>query len=146
MTLQSWVEYGWLRPHKTSRAEVSELMAIVDRDLESARLEQLTPDWRFGIAYNAALKLCTILLYASGYRAGRDLAHKRTVDSLPLILGEGRKADARYLDKCRIKRHAVEYETAGTATEKDADELIGVAFALRTDVLGWLGQNHPELL
>lgn len=26
----------------------------------------ISADWRFGIAYNAALKLCTILLYASG--------------------------------------------------------------------------------
>ena len=121
------------------------MLAIVDRDLESARLERLSPDWRFGIAYNAALKLCTVLLYASGYRAGRELAHKRTVESLPLILGEGRTKDARYLDGCRIKRHQIEYETAGSATDVDADELIDFASALRTDVLVWLRANHPEL-
>lgn len=143
--MQKWVEYGWLRPHQSSRAEIADLMAIVDRDLESARIERLSPDWRFGIAYNAALKLCTILLHASGYRAGRELQHKRTLDSLPLILGEDRKKDARYLDSCRIKRHKVEYETAGGATDADADELIEFVSALRADVPAWLRSNHPEL-
>ena len=146
MSLQKWLEFGWLRPHQTSQAEVMDLLSIVDRDLASARLEKLSPDWRFGIAYNAALKLCTILLYASGYRAGRDLAHKRTVDALPLILGEGRTNDARYLDKCRVKRHVVEYETAGGASEAEADELIDFTAALRTDVFAWLRANHAELL
>ena len=46
-------------------------------------------DWRFGIAYNTALKLCTILLYASGYRAERTLQHYRTIQAMPLILGKG---------------------------------------------------------
>jgi len=91
------------------------------------------------------LKLCTILLHASGYRAGRELQHKRTLDSLPLILGEDRNKDARYLDSCRIKRHEVEYETAGGATDADADELIEFVSALRDDVLAWLRANHPEL-
>jgi hypothetical protein len=34
-------------------------------------------DIRFGIAYNAALKLCTILLYTEGYRPEKTLQHFR---------------------------------------------------------------------
>jgi hypothetical protein len=45
------------------------LLSIVDRDLKDAREQAISPDWRLGIAYNAALKLCTVLLHASGYRA-----------------------------------------------------------------------------
>jgi len=146
MTLRKWVEYGWLRPHESSREEIRNLLAVVDRDLENARIEKLSPDWRFGIAYNAALKLCTVLLYASGFRADRELAHKRTVDALPLILGEKRAGDARYLDTCRKKRHVVEYETAGGASDGEAEELIEFAAGLREDVLGWLRANHPELM
>jgi len=146
MTLRKWVEYGWLRPHRSSREEIRGLLAIVDRDLASAAVEKLSPDWRFGIAYNAALKLCTVLLYASGFRADRELAHKRTVDALPLILGEKRAGDARYLDTCRKKRHIVEYETAGGASDGEADELIGFARELREEVLGWLRAKHPELM
>ncbi len=121
------------------------MLSIVDRDIESARVEQLSPDWRFGIAYNAALKLCTILVHASGYRPERTRHHYLTIQTLPLILGEGRKADARYLDTCRIKRNKVEYETAGSATEMDAEELAAFAVGLRKDVVSWLKRKHPEL-
>ena len=146
MSLQKWREFGWLREHRSSREEIRDLLAIVDRDLENARVERLSPDWRFGIAYNAALKLCTALLYASGYRADRQLQHKRTIDALPLILGEGRAKDARYLDRCRVKRHEVEYETAGSATDADADELIEFTVRLRGEAVVWLRAKHPELM
>ena len=55
--------------------------------------------------YNAALKLCTILLYAEGYRPEKTLAHYRTLQALPLILGTERQDDADYLDTCRSKRN-----------------------------------------
>ena len=54
-------ESAWLRPHTTSKGEISSLLAIVERDLADARRE-ISADWRFGIAYSAALRLCTILL------------------------------------------------------------------------------------
>ena len=68
MTLKNWVDNRWLKEHKTSAKEIAELFGIVDRDLKAAQTKDLDADWRFGIAYNSALKLCTILLYASGYR------------------------------------------------------------------------------
>ena len=75
MTLKQWVENGWLRRHQVKSQEVADLFQIVDRDLQDARERNISNDWRFGIAYNAALKLCTILLYAEGYRAERNLQH-----------------------------------------------------------------------
>ena len=62
MTLQQWADNGWLKPHKSSRQEIGNLLAIARRDLEDAGARDISEDWRFGIAYNAALKLCTILL------------------------------------------------------------------------------------
>ncbi len=104
MSLQQWADNGWLRSHTTSAEEASSLLAIVERDLTDADGD-ISSDWRFGIAYNAALKLCTILLYASGYRAERTQQHYRTLQALPLILGDESKADAEYLDACRNKRN-----------------------------------------
>jgi hypothetical protein len=121
-------------------------MSIVDRDLEDAARKGLSADWRFGIAYNATLKLCTILVHASEYRPERTLQHYRTLQALPLILGDGRKDDASYLDSCRIKHNTVEYDMAGAATDADAQELPEFGRKLRRDVLGWLKQNHPGLL
>jgi predicted nuclease with RNAse H fold len=54
-------------------------MAIVECDMKDAVEGGISADWRFGIAYNAALKLCTILLYAEGYKAERTLQRYRTI-------------------------------------------------------------------
>jgi hypothetical protein len=146
MSLQQWANNGWLKAHQTSPKEIQDLLKIVERDLADAVVEDISADWRFGIAYNAALKLCTILIYVSGYRPEKALQHYRTLQALPLILGPNRRADADYLDACRIKRNTVEYDYAGGATKKDADELIAFTQELRVDVRTWLHENHIELL
>ncbi len=146
MSLKQWADNGWLKSHQTSAGEIGNLLAIARRDLTDAGTGGLSADWRFGIAYNAVLKLCTILIYASGYRPDRNLAHYRTLQALHQVLGPERKADAAYLDTCRIKRNTVEYDMAGAATEADAEDLIAFATQLETDVLHWLERNHPELL
>jgi len=79
---------GSPQPHKTSRAEIRELWEIVERDLADAASGGISADWQYGIAYNAALKLCTILLYATGYKPAKGaMAHSRTLNALPHILG-----------------------------------------------------------
>jgi hypothetical protein len=146
MSLKDWADSGWLRAHQSSRQEIKDLLSIVERDLSDSSEGGISADWRFGIAYNAALKLCTILVHASGYRPEKMLQHYRTIQALPLILGEGRREDADYLDKCRIKRNTVEYDMAGAATDADAAELHDFAKELRTDALDWLKRNHPDLV
>jgi hypothetical protein len=145
MTLKQWQDNGWLRSHATSPEEIGNLLAIVDRDLRDAQ-GGISPDWRFGIAYNAALKLCTILLYAEGYRPERTLQHYRTIQCLPIILGPGRRMDAEYLEACRTKRNRVEYDYVGGASEDDVSELLDFAKELRGQVLRWLEASHPALL
>ncbi len=146
MSLGTWSKNGWLRPHRTTPAQIAELFAIVDRDLEDAGTERLSTDWQFGIAYNAALKLCTILLYAEGYRPEKNLAHYRTLQALPLILGAGRQHDADYLDACRSKRDTAEYDSAGRISPEEARELINFSMELRDIALSWLKSSHPGLV
>lgn len=145
MTLRQWRDNGWLRPHATSAEEIGNLLAIVDRDLQDAQ-GGISPDWRFGIAYNAALKLCTVLLYAEGYRPERTLQHYRTIQCLPMVLGAKRRADAEYLDACRMKRNRVEYEYVGGTSEDDVRELLDFTKDLRDQVLFWLKATHPTLM
>lgn len=145
MSLENWVKNGWLRPHQTNRQQIADLLAIVERDLADARNTSVSADWQFGIAYNAALKLCTILLYASGYRPEKNLAHYRTLQALPLILGADRDDDADYLDACRAKRNTAEYDVAGTVSQSEADELREFASALQTEVIEWLRSKHFTL-
>lgn len=145
MTLQQWVENGWIRAHKTSAEEIKDLMQIVERDLGDIR-ESISADWRFGIAYNAALKLCTILLYAAGYRAERNLQHYRTIQALPLILGAGKKSDAEYLDSCRTKRNIVEYNRVGAVSETEVEELVRFVIDFKAEVINWIRKSHPDLI
>jgi hypothetical protein len=117
----------------------------VERDLDDAQGD-ISSDWRFGIAYNAALKLCRILLSAEGYRPSHELQHYRTLAALPEILGGGKKQDAEYLNDCRKKRNIVEYDDVGGASKSDADELIGFVKEFKDEVIACLKKNHPELL
>jgi|GEM_PF-1381705 len=125
MSLKMWLENGWLVTHQTTRRQVGDLLTMVHRDLHVAT-GTADLDWSFGIAYNAALKLCTILLFASGYRAGRDLNHYRTLTSLPLILGPDRAPDAAYLDQCRMKRNDVTLVGFGTFKVAKRAARVGV--------------------
>ena len=145
MSLREWAEGQWLRPHATSREEIAGLLGIVERDLADAGRD-ISAEWRFGIAYNAALRLCTILLYAEGYRPERNLQHYRTIQALGLVLGPDRQADVEYIEVCRKKRNIIEYDAAGTVTERDATELAAFVVELRDRVLAWLREHHTELL
>ena len=146
MSLQTWYENGWLRRHQTSQEEIGNLLGIVYRDLEDAQGKSLSSDWQFGIAYNAALKLCTCLVYAEGFRLEKNLAHYRTLQALYVILGDTHRNDAAYLDACRMKRNTLEYDIAGVATQADADELLAYVQELREMVIKWLKEQHPDLM
>jgi hypothetical protein len=146
MSLQDWMANGWLRAHQPTHREIADLFAIAERDIKDARTGNVSADWRFGIAYNAALKLCTVLLHAAGYRPEKTLQHYRTLQALPMILGDEWKRDAEYLEACRRKRNVVEYDRVGDASDADARELLDFIADFRTAVHDWLRKHHPHLL
>lgn len=144
MNLKDWEENGWIRPHQTSKEEIGNLFNIVKRDLEDAQRKDVSDDWKFGIAYNAALKLCTILLYLSGYRPEKLSAHYRTIRAISVILGPEKEDDINYLDSCRMKRNIIEYDLAGTTSESEAQELVEFVKEFEITVLNWIKLNHPK--
>lgn len=146
MSLLQWQNNGWLRPHVTDKFEIANLLAIVDRDMEDAAADGISDDWKFGIAYNAALKLATIMLYASGFKPEKNLAHYRTLLAIEFTIGVHRKDDAAYLDACRIKRNVVEYDNIGGASHAEAIELLDFVKELRQEVLEILAEKYPDLL
>ena len=115
MTLQSWLHNDWLKPHKTSRNEVSDLFALIERDLADCQAAGLSADWRLNIAYNAALQAATIALAASGYRAGQS-HHYRIIQSLAHTIAAPATLIAQF-DQFRKKRNLGGYERAGVASD-----------------------------
>ena len=145
MSLKQWADNGWLHSHTTSEEEIRKLLAMVERNLRDAS-ENISADWRFSIAYNAALTLCNVLLYSEGYRASREAHHYRVIQSLQLTLGSEHRADIEYLEACRRKRNIIKYEVPGAATEENARELIEFVIHFKTIVMDWLRKKHPQFL
>lgn len=136
-----------MRKYKTSAQEVRGLLALVERDLADAAREEVSTDWRFNIAYNAGLQLATLLLYATGYRAGKgEGKHYRVIQGLPLVMGDQFSTLRDYLDSCRRKRNVSEYDAVGTVSQKEAEDLICAVQEFKIEVENWLRRNHPELL
>lgn len=145
MSLEDWLANGWLTEHETSKQEIADLLGIVERDLAASQTPNLTPDWRFNIAYNAARQAATAALAAEGYRAARESHHYRVIQSLAYTLG----ADAgqiRLFDQFRKKRNVGEYGRAGTVSDQEAEEVLALAQTLRDDLKEWLHAHHPELI
>lgn len=144
LSLKQWEDNGWLNPEPTSRDEVQNLFAIIERDLRDSQ-KPVSADWQFGIAYNAALKLCTILLRSEGYRPAHGNHHYRTIMSIPQILGPQWEDNAEYLNACRMKRNTLEYDYAGCVTDEDVNEILDFLRGFRKHVKEWLEANHPDL-
>ena len=144
MSLQHWESNGWLVAHVASRQEISDLLAIADRDLNDAQTPGLSADWRLNIAYNAALQAATAALAAAGYRAAREAYHHRVIQSLAFTIG----ADATLVlqfDRYRKKRNIGGYERAGAVSDQEAEEMLELAKRIRHEVTVWIKVNHPDL-
>jgi hypothetical protein len=145
MSLDDWKKNGWLIEHRTSPQEIAEILAAVDRDLSACLTPNLDTDWRFNIAYNAALQAATAALAAAGYRAIREMHHYRVIQSLAFTIG----ADASLLDlfdRLRKKRNIGMYERAGIISDHEAGEMLSLAEKLLASVLAWLRRDHSDLL
>ena len=119
MTLQGWLRDGRLTNYTTSPQEIRDLRNAAARDLRDCRIPELSADWRFNIAYNAALRMATAALAACGYRASRDQHHLRIVHSLEFTVG----ADAGLIgvfDRFRKKRNIGTYERPGVRRDSVA--------------------------
>ena len=123
MSLEDWSKNGWLVEHKTSPAEISDLLAIADRDLTDCRAQGLSAEWKLNIAYNAALQAATAALAACGYRAPREAHHYRVIQSLALTIG-AESSLVRKFDAFRKKRNIGGYERVGMVSDQEATEMI----------------------
>jgi hypothetical protein len=98
MTLNDLRRQGRLRPHKTSRKEVDDLLRLAERDLGDAQVPGVSTDRRFMIAYEAAVALATIPLHAAGFRTEGTGHHQTTFLALPLVMGVENSDLADHLD------------------------------------------------
>ncbi len=144
-SLESWLRNRWLVQHTSSSEEIANLFALSDRDLDACQTKNLPADWRFAIAYNAALQAATAALAAAGYRASRESHHHRVIQSLEFTLAPERKLIDTF-DRFRKKRNISSYDVAGAVSDKEAHEMYELAATLRAKVEPWIRKNHRKLL
>jgi hypothetical protein len=145
MSFDLYLRNAWIRRHQTSVQEITNLIAVADRDIGQCQLPGLGPEWRFDIAYNAALQLSVASLAASGFRAERQNKHQRAFECLAFTVGLDQK-EVDLLDRYRRKRHVAVYEHVGAVSDQEAAEMITLSQRLRKIVVDWLRREHPELL
>ena len=144
MSFEDWVKNGWLEVHKSSKEEIANLLGIVERDLKDSKAKDVSNDWRFAIAYNAALQASTAALAAAGYRATRESHHYRVIQSLSLTLGKD-AAFIRSFDAFRKKRNVSNYDIGGGVSDRELQEMATIAQTLHAEVEQWIRSNQPSL-
>jgi hypothetical protein len=145
MILESWLRNGWLTEHEPTKQEITDLLAIVDRDLHDCRIPGLSPEWRLNIAYNAALQAATAALAAYGYRAARDAHHFRIIQSIAHTIGAENSLILQF-EAFRKKRNISGYERMGEVSDHEAEQMLALATVLRDEVIDWLRSNYPQFL
>jgi hypothetical protein len=146
MSLEKWVEYGWLRSEPTSPNEIKSLLGIVDRSLADSKVEAVSTDLRFIAAFNAALCIATLALRATGHRTVTQAGHHvKTIESLEFTL----KPNATIIQKFKTfnnKRNKSVYDVAGAISDQELDSMIGLASELKQNTIAWLREVHPKLI
>ncbi|MEP7326726.1 MAG: hypothetical protein ABI836_12315 [Gemmatimonadota bacterium] len=145
MTFDLWLQNGWIRAHETSPAEIAELLAVADRNLADAGIDELSADARMGFAHAASIAVANAALAAAGYRPGRERHHERLIDSLAHTVGADSKTIRRLHDQ-RVSRNTMTYERIGTVTEQEAKDAVVHANELTAIVRKWLMKEHPKLM
>lgn len=148
MTLNQWLAEGKLKAHHARKEEIAGLFELVARDIKNASVEDLTSDWRFSIAYNAALNLATIPLILSGHRtvAAKGGHHYITITALTETMGAEQKKRVQFLNACRNKRHMTTYDSVCVVQESDVTELLDQIKTFQEDLVAWMQQVHPNFL
>ena len=146
MSLKGLLNQGKLRPHKTSKKEINNLITMIERDIKDSGVKGLSNDRKFATVYNAALQAATILLYCSGYKTKGGAHHFTTFQCVKYILGKEYRDVGEYFDSCRVKRNTADYFYAGGVSGKEVRELTDEAKLFFERVKNWVRNNYPKLL
>ena len=144
MSLKLWLESGWLKEHKPTSHEITELLAVADRALTDSQVPELSSEGKLNMAHNAALQSSAAALAAAGYRASREAYHYYVIQSLAFTL-QLDEPIIRTLHKLCRKRHISDYERPGTVTEQEAQDMVELAKLVRRQAEEWIRDKHKEL-
>ena len=102
--------------------KIEDSLNLAKRDVNVARsVLNENCDWAFSIAYNAMLQAVRALMFSKGYRPTGSNQHISVIRFAELFL---REEDVSILERMRRKRHTTIYDTAGTISEIEAENIV----------------------
>ena len=145
MSLQDWVDNGWLRVHETKPGDIHELLKRADKNLNESYKMTGDQDWQFNIIYAAIINLANAALMAEGYRTRGGSHHYYAIESLELTINLDSHLVS-MLDSFRKKRHIATYERCGVISVDMVEQILRITQELQKRVMNWLNNKHPDLL
>jgi len=132
--LHNLVKARQLKPEPPDQVEFVNLVSAAKRYLQDARVEGLSEQGRFSLAYSAAHALALAALRWHGYRSdSRYLVFQCLQHTVGLA-----SAKWRVLDTCHKQRNLAEYEGHLEVTPQLLQELLGITGELlqKVEALG----------
>lgn len=146
MTLENLLAIHRLQNFNPTPASVQQLLASAERNLNDAKLEELSSDNRFDAAYKTIMQCAMLGLWANGYRTSTSQPghHQTALQALPKTLGIEQDTII-VLDALRKQRNLNDYE-GDPVTETAVVECLAQAQSLLAHTKKWLKANQPQLL
>lgn len=140
MTLENLIGKG-LESEPFDRAEIDRLLEKITTKIDDAKVEAISRETRFDIAYEALLQIGLTALRCHNVRPNsRGGHHVIALQTLPLTVGYP-KEKVRLLEEFRKQRAAGLYDGSFTPSQQELTELINEVCALRGQLVDWIGNN-----
>jgi len=127
MPLENWLKAGRLNKHTTSKEEIEAIYSVVNRCLKDASIKGLSSDQKFIQSYQAALEAAMALIYCNGYKPTKIGHHYTAWGCIRELLSSEQHQAIELFEKAAKKRNKLNYDTAGLASQGDADVLYDMA-------------------
>ena len=141
MTLENLIGRG-LERESSERAEINRLLEKITTKIVDARVEAISCETRFDIAYEALLQIGLTALRCHNLRPNsRGGHHVATLQTLPLTTGYP-KGKVRLLEEFRKQRAAGLYDGSFTPSKQELTELIDEVCALQKLLEEWIKRHQ----
>jgi len=145
MSLENLLKINKLQTHHPSRESVQRLLRAAARNIEDARVAEISGETRFDAAYKCIMQCAMVALWANGYRTSTSQPghHQTAIQTLPITMGVD-QSTVIVLDALRKQRNINDYE-GDPINEQAVVECIKQAEQLYKAVNAWLAVNRPDM-
>jgi hypothetical protein len=150
MNLKDWAAKQNLKEEKSSRKEISDLLALADQKIKDCVVlsgVEVSTDLYHACVYEAAIPCAKAVLRAEGFQVPKEAegGHSKLFQSLTLTL-DAKQKYLNALQESRKKRNQTLYVAIVGEDKSVIDNLLVLVRELRADAETWIHKHHSDLL